>query len=539
MNAQELVDRAFAEGLFSDKFHGATPHKTMHARLSVDIVKHGEASRFIRTKPGVYFLRALLERGVIVSETRSMLPGELPSEIRLSMYDAPRRRPPPAHERVLVLPNDAFARTVKFQGIRADEDAILLRRLLDLPGAKYIDRSAAEGDPHYNQVVTYILVVKRGAVLSFRRGTYSRAAAFLRGNRCIGFGGHVTERDVSLFSRHDAGIGASAWRELHEEVALIGVNRQAPSREESHRRPRLLGILNDNSSLVGQRHVAVVFEYDVDGDPAWETVRRGEAAVNQLRWVDVAESANSLDLNEYEYWSQLCWRKFFPGLVKGQPRFKIIDAAPFAVEPWHIVAVVGSIGSGKSVATQILAEQFGYGVVSSGRVLAGLMGVPPIPETPRGDFQALASVFIRGADGPRRLAKALLHEADRLGGRKIAIDGIRQHSTLRELKILASSSDPGGRRRAVATLFIHAAPDVAYRFYRRREAARITTEEFMSLYAATVEAEVPFLISDADAILYNWSGRTAYGRAVRDLMRMVRKAASRRGWKRGLHNAHA
>jgi hypothetical protein len=160
-------------------------------------------------------------------------------------------------------------------------------------------------------------------------------------------------------------------------------------------------------------------------------------------------------------------------------------------------------------------------------VLAGLLGIPPIPETSRGDFQVLASSFMNEADGPYRLAKALLDEANGLGMENVAIDGIRQRSTLQKLKTLSTDGSSGRNGRPLAVLFVHAAPDVAYRFYRRRDAARITTAEFMQLYTAPVESEVPLLISEADLILYNWSGRTAYDRAIRDLIDAIRRRSGR------------
>jgi hypothetical protein len=93
-------------------------------------------------------------------------------------------------------------------------------------------------------------------------------------------------------------------------------------------------------------------------------------------------------------------------------------------------------------------------------VLAGLLGIPPIPETPRGDFQVLASSFMNEADGPYRLARALLDEANSLGMENVAIDGIRQRSTLQELKTLSTDVSSGRNGRPLAVLFVHAAPDV-------------------------------------------------------------------------------
>lgn len=511
MGARELVDHALAEGLLSDKVHGDTPHKTMHARLAVDMVQHGELSRFVRTAPGIYFLRDLIGEVIVDDIAPGMLDGGIGIVSRIQVYDAPRRQPPPASEHVLAISREAFAKFIHFQGFKRD-DGRLLKRLTSSPGATYLDRTDAEENPCYKQVVTYVIIVKKGAVLAFRRGSYSRAASFLRGNRCIGFGGHVTEGDVSLFSPGEASVAACAWRELHEEVAL---GQGTPPFPDSSTRFRYVGLINDDSSSVGQRHVAAIYEYDVEGDSAWTSIRRGEAAVNQLGWIDLHGGNDAIDLNEFEYWSQLCWRSFFPLLVRGQPRFKVIDAKPFADR--HLIAVVGSIGSGKSVATRILAEKFGYGIVGSGRVLARLLGLPPIPESSRDVFQQHAAAFIATAEGPRRLARALLDAAHQVDEINVAIDGIRQRATLAELAALAKE-DCGQQKRSVATLFVHAPPDVAYRFYRQREARGLSAPAFMQLYTAPVEAEVPFLISEADAVLYNWLGRPAYDQAVRDLM---------------------
>jgi hypothetical protein len=287
---------------------------------------------------------------------------------------------------------------------------------------------------------------------------------------------------------------------------------------------KYLGIINDDSSSVGQRHVAIVYEYNVDGDSKWDSVKRGEAAVNQLGWIKLGANPGAVDLNEFEYWSQLCWHALFPSFVRGQPRFKVIT--PRSLAGPHLLAVVGSIGSGKSVATQILVEQFGYGVVGSGQVLAQLLSVPPIPQSSREEFQERAMSFISQPEGPQKLAQALVSAANAIGQAGVVIDGIRQRATLLQLKAIAGLADGVQPARSVTTLFVHAAPDVAYRFYKRREPKGLSTAEFMHLYSAPVEAEIPLLISEADAILYNWHGKPAFDRAIRDLMKALQRGDS-------------
>jgi hypothetical protein len=49
MRVREILELAYEDGFFADNIQGATPHKTMHARLSTNIVENGEQSNFIRT----------------------------------------------------------------------------------------------------------------------------------------------------------------------------------------------------------------------------------------------------------------------------------------------------------------------------------------------------------------------------------------------------------------------------------------------------------------------------------------------------------
>lgn len=142
--------------------------------------------------------------------------------------------------------------------------------------------------------------------------------------------------------------------------------------------------------------------------------------------------------------------------------------------------------------------------------MAKLLGVPPVPETPRPVFQELAWRLLQEADGSVRLAEGLLSAAIRCTADRVVIDGIRQLSVLRLLKTKAN--------RPVAVLFVHAAPDVAFELYAGRGRGRgegsVDREAFMRMLNAPVEREVPFMMSEADVVLYNWSGEAGYGRTL-------------------------
>lgn len=496
LRARQIVTYAQDMGLFSEDMHSRTPQKSLQARLSLDILAKGDRSAFVRTTRGMFHLRDL----------HAIRPGSDPDGLGLPgpggaiPYTATRRLPAPATELVLAIPRSHCERLLGFQGFRED-DGTLVGSLVRGP-ARHVPRTDAERTDDHKQVVTYVLVTHGAKVLSFRRGTFNRAAAFLRGSLCIGFGGHVTDGDLTIFSVADAGVVANAARELGEEVVPAGGGRPRP--EDL----RVVGVINDDSTEVGRRHVGVVLRCEIgDADwEAWASAQRGEASINQLRWIDAL--GETVDLAEFEYWSQLCWRSLFPVMARAQPAYRVLRKKPFRGP--HILAVVGGIGSGKSSATKYLTRSFGYVEVNSGRVVADLLGIPPVPETTRLAFQEAAWRLVREPSGPERLAQALLRAAARSGARRVVIDGVRQLATLRALR--AGAGVP------MAVLFVHAAPDVAFDLYSRRGRGRgdgaADPGAFMGMLNAPVERDVPLMMAEADAVLYNWSGEAGYGKAL-------------------------
>lgn len=362
--------------MLPDSFAGKTPHQTMKSKLSVHIRRFGQRSPFVRTAPGKFYLRRLL-----------------PDD--QAIYLANRLQPPTTKEFVLVFPAAWMDATRRFQGIRkhwrtAYDDLSKTGTCL------YMDRHTAEQDDAHKQVLTYIMVTRGRYVLAFKRGTYNRVADYLRGSQCIGFGGHVTAEDRSLFGATDMGIMQSAARELLEELTLP---KDDKNRLLNGIGLRCIGILNDDSSDVGRRHFAFLLRYEVSSSPYWIKPSRGEKSITQLRWLDPTATQDSI--TTFEYWSQLCLREYFPQIVRAQPSFLVRRRAPLV--PPHLVCVLGPVGSGKSEATRVLVHDYGYSEINSGRVLAAVLGVPPVPDTPREEFQALAMQFIERRDGPPNL----------------------------------------------------------------------------------------------------------------------------------------
>jgi hypothetical protein len=215
LHASEIVSYAQEQGLFSDEMHSRTPQKSMQARLSLDILNKGEQSLFVRTGPGAFYLREFLARNASIPPNEGLNAGEATSP---KSYIASRRAPMAATERVLAIPRPHYESILTFQGLKRDDGA-LVHDLVNGP-VRYMPRTEVESIDDFKQVITYVLVTYGAKVLSFRRGTFNRPAAFLRGCLCIGFGGHVAESDLSIFSCADAGVRANAVRELREEVIV-------------------------------------------------------------------------------------------------------------------------------------------------------------------------------------------------------------------------------------------------------------------------------------------------------------------------------
>jgi predicted NUDIX family phosphoesterase len=519
LKAREIVERGIERGLFGDHVLSRTPEKSMQARLSMDILNGIGRSKFVRTQRGLFTLRSTLARSDVGNKSDGIAP--------ISEYVAERRVLQTPKEEVLCVSDVAFREVLTFQGIDTDSGPIL-NRLLSEKNVLYVSRSEAEARDDAKQLVTYVLVQCGQRLLFFRRSYLSRAAEFLRGSRCIGFGGHVSAADADIFSLSDYGLAACARRELIEELHLSdegGADQtrrpveERPSSGSAARIPNLptmrffysiplecLGVLNDDSSENGRRHLAIIHRAWL---PDWTAARRlqkGESSIKGLGWIDL--SKDMVDISNFEYWSQLCLRKFYPSTVIARSGFRILsDVATDKTS--GTVVVAGRIGSGKTETAAYLSYRLGWPLLKSGALLQELMQTPPIAEIGRREFQTRAFDFIRREGGPERLAAFIAQRARELGAARCIIDGIRHLATYEHL-----AADLGGD---VVLLFVQTPPDVAYDMYRAREAQPTLTfsyREFLEIYDAPVESEISSLGRKAQLYVYNSFGVEAFRRTL-------------------------
>jgi predicted NUDIX family phosphoesterase len=185
-------------------------------------------------------------------------------------------------ERVLVVPAAVFHQAGVFQGFspRADH---YLPRLLDPRHLSYLPRAAAETDPSFKQIVPYVVLRWRDRVFHYTRGKRATETR-LRALRSIGVGGHISAADGSLF---DPPYREAMLREVAEEVFL-----------ESTYAERCLGLINDDSTPVGQVHLGIVHVFEL----AEPNVRRREQVLTRAGFAPVAELREQRA--EFETWSQ-------------------------------------------------------------------------------------------------------------------------------------------------------------------------------------------------------------------------------------------
>lgn len=187
-----------------------------------------------------------------------------------------------AQEQVLGIPTQALHQAGIFQGFTRRIEHYL-PKLLDPALLSYRPRGQAEEDPTFKQIIPYVVLRYGGQVFNYVRGSKGSESR-LRALRSIGVGGHINPGDHTLF---EDPFREGMLREVHEEVVL-----------ESDYRETCLGLINDDSTPVGQVHLGVVYVFDLTS-PA---VRRRETGLTRSGFDEL--SALLMARGEFETWSQ-------------------------------------------------------------------------------------------------------------------------------------------------------------------------------------------------------------------------------------------
>jgi predicted NUDIX family phosphoesterase len=189
-------------------------------------------------------------------------------------------------ERVLCFKRELFEKLGVFHGISLEVDKYL-PVVTASANVCYINRSEAEQDKRFKQLIPYALILCNGKILRYRRGKGGQETR-LHGLYSVGVGGHISEEDNGLFSNSQLGYTEAMRRELMEEVDIDATKEVA------------VGIINDDSTEVGYVHLGVVHIVQVDD----ESVARNRSGIVGPEFVSVSEAAK--DPAAYESWSRFC-----------------------------------------------------------------------------------------------------------------------------------------------------------------------------------------------------------------------------------------
>ncbi len=190
-----------------------------------------------------------------------------------------------AEERVLCFERTLLETLGVFQGLSPEVDKFL-PVVTASKNLTYRNRSEAENDRRYKQLIPYVLVLHGDRVLRYRRGKGGQETR-LHGLFSVGIGGHISDEDHGLFS---AGIGYhdGMRRELMEEVAVGDAKEVA------------VALINDDSTDVGYVHFGVVHIMYVPD----ESVAGRRSGIVAPEFVPLVEAKK--DTSVYESWSRFC-----------------------------------------------------------------------------------------------------------------------------------------------------------------------------------------------------------------------------------------
>jgi len=269
-----------------EHLHGQTQFKTLAARLSTEIRERATKSPFYRTAANRFFLRDMATE-------------------HHSEYIAPRREKTLHNEHVLTVA-DSFLLDNNATGLILDIEKVI-EDADQQEAFRYVIRKDAERRFDVKQIISYALIFRAGKILTYRRGVFNTASDELQGMRSIGFGGHVSDEDHTLFDISGHGIFENARRELQEELVF---DSEEIERLENPENISLLCGINTYSTTEAKKHVAVVLVYFCSHS---FSPNKNELSINELRWTDLSKPEN--DLDSFEPWSNMILSAIYSGEI--------------------------------------------------------------------------------------------------------------------------------------------------------------------------------------------------------------------------------
>jgi predicted NUDIX family phosphoesterase len=191
----------------------------------------------------------------------------------------------PTEERVLCFKRELLEELGVFQGLSLEVEKYL-PSVTSPSQLVYLNRSEAEHDRRYKQLIPYVLLIHNDQLLRYRRGRGGEETR-LHGLYSIGIGGHISEEDHNLFS-NDIGYHEGMLREVREEVDIEQVKATTVT------------VINDDGTEVGYVHFGVVHIMQVVN----ENVAGRRSGIVSPEFIPIANAVENA--SSYESWSRFC-----------------------------------------------------------------------------------------------------------------------------------------------------------------------------------------------------------------------------------------
>ena len=191
------------------------------------------------------------------------------------------------NENVLVIRRSLFDQLGSFQGLNF-EPGKYLDAFLKRGNNFFFPRPEAENNPAYKQIIPYALIAFGNRVVYYVRGKKAGEQRLVA-KGSIGIGGHMNERDESLFALDEQAYRVGVEREVNEEIKI-----------DTQFDDRIVALLNDDTTDVGRVHLGVVHVFKL----AEPKVEKREAMITGLTFLTKEELVARRE--SLETWSQIC-----------------------------------------------------------------------------------------------------------------------------------------------------------------------------------------------------------------------------------------
>ena len=353
---------------------------------------------------------------------------------------------------------------------------------------------------NYKEIVSYILVKRGDKLLRFNRlpDKTNGKVLYLDGHYSVGFGGAVKESDQDIFS---IGTGYSVYINSVKRLVRgkIGINIDAAGC-----RIQTMGILIDSSTTTNDRKIAIIHLIEIEESlsPVYLKTRQ------KPRFVDFPEISKSLE--EFEFWSILCLQALYSDRIEIKTTIALNQNINL-YDQSGILLIVGQIGSGKSEASRILRDEFGFLHISCSGLLKQLLGFRADEEIERKVLQDQGYDFISRPGGHERLAMAISDFMSTYPSDKYVVDGLRFPRTLSELRKVVN--------RPITLIYVQSHIKNRFRLYHENHKPSDGFSDFVRITNHPVEREIVKFRPDADIVIYNHGSLDSYTLSLREFFR--------------------